>query len=180
HFRSHHTHRTSAGTFVSGSDNFLFQELAKKMNKQLKIKSLNFPGILNEVEQGTIDAAIGNMNITEERKKRMKTIEYDKSKIGFLIRKDNLKFQNYINKKEITLKDLKTLIKQHDISATTTVSSIYDIEILHKLNLHKSNLKEDLVNCVNEVENNRVDLFIFEHPVINLMTLLKANKQNKF
>ncbi|MDV3139211.1 MAG: transporter substrate-binding domain-containing protein [Candidatus Phytoplasma australasiaticum] len=177
---NHNSYRTEAGTYVSGSDIFLFQELAKKMNKQLKIKSLNFPGILNEVEQGTIDAAIGNMNITEERKKRMKTIEYDKSKIGFLIRKDNLKFQNYINKKEITLKDLKTLIKQHDISATTTVSSIYDIEILHKLNLHKSNLKEDLVNCVNEVENNRVDLFIFEHPVINLMTFLKANKQNKF
>ncbi|MDV3164694.1 MAG: transporter substrate-binding domain-containing protein, partial [Candidatus Phytoplasma australasiaticum] len=105
---NHNSYRTEAGTYVSGSDIFLFQELAKKMNKQLKIKSLNFPGILNEVEQGTIDAAIGNMNITEVRKKRMKTIEYDKSKIGFLIRKDNLKFQNYINKKEITLKDLKT------------------------------------------------------------------------
>nr|QOX89568.1 transporter substrate-binding domain-containing protein ['Parthenium hysterophorus' phyllody phytoplasma] len=35
----------------------------------MKNKIIKFPGILNEVEQGTIDAAIGNMNITEERKK---------------------------------------------------------------------------------------------------------------
>ncbi|MDV3196930.1 MAG: transporter substrate-binding domain-containing protein, partial [Pigeon pea little leaf phytoplasma] len=59
--------RTETGTYVSGSDIFLFEKLAKNMNKQLKIKSLNFPGILNEVDQEVIDAAIGNMNITEER-----------------------------------------------------------------------------------------------------------------
>ncbi|MFW8664787.1 hypothetical protein ACOES3_02940, partial [Candidatus Phytoplasma citri] len=63
---------------------------------------------------------------------------------------------------------------------TTTASSIYDIEILNKLNLHKLNPKEDLVNCVNEVEQKRVDLLIFEHPVINLMTSSEANDKNKF
>ncbi|MDO8059088.1 transporter substrate-binding domain-containing protein ['Crotalaria aegyptiaca' phytoplasma] len=173
--------RTDTGTYISGSDIFLFEKLAKNMNKQLKIKPLNFPGILNAVDQKIIDAAIGNMNITEERKKKMNTIEYDVSEIGFLIRKDNHKFKNYINQTKITIQDLKNLIKTHGhISATTTASSIYDIEILNKLNLHKLNPKEDLVNCVNEVEQKRVDLLIFEHPVINLMTSSKANDKNKF
>ncbi|MDO8064094.1 transporter substrate-binding domain-containing protein [Candidatus Phytoplasma bonamiae] len=172
---------TETGTYVSGSDIFLFEKITKNMNKQLKIKSLNFPGILNEVNQEVVDAAIGNMNITEERKKKMNTIEYDNSEIGFLIRKDNHKFKNYINQTEITVQDLKNLTKMHgNISATTTASSIYDIEILNKLNLDKLNPKEDLVNCINEVEQKRVDLFLFEHPVINLMTSLKANDKNKF
>ncbi|MDV3205463.1 MAG: transporter substrate-binding domain-containing protein [Weeping tea tree witches'-broom phytoplasma] len=178
--------KTENDESISGVDLLLFQDLAKHMGKNLIIKLYSFPGILNAVQNGSIDAAIGNMNITPEREEQMLAIKYGFSDIGILFRRNDKRFKEYLDSNSIPIKTLNEIItqSQEKIKLNTMTSSIYDTEILNKLekendlsNYEKSNFKEDAVNCAYAIENKSADVFLFDFPVLNMMESTPGNKE---
>ncbi|MDO8168154.1 transporter substrate-binding domain-containing protein [Candidatus Phytoplasma melaleucae] len=179
--------KTENDESISGFDLLLFQDLAKRIGKNLIIKLYSFPvGVLNAVQNGSIDAAIGNMNITPEREKKMLAIKYGFSDVGILLRRDDKRFQEHLNSNSIPIETLNKIItqSQEKIKLNTMTQTIYDIEILDKLqkenhlsNYEKSNFKEDAVNCAYEIENKSADVFIFDFPVLNILELTPGNEK---
>jgi ABC-type amino acid transport system permease subunit/ABC-type amino acid transport substrate-binding protein len=174
-------YETANGDFISGSDIELFQELTKEMNKNLIIRTFNFPGIINAIKQGTVDVIIGMLNITDERKEQMLAIEYNTPDLGILVRKNDPLFKNK-NHKEVKLDELNKIKK-----ITTIIGSIYDIQFFetlkkqnHLKEAQKTALKEDAVNCANSVYNETADAFLLEYPVVDLIAHQQPDKFKVF
>ncbi|XXP77447.1 MAG: transporter substrate-binding domain-containing protein [Lettuce witches'-broom phytoplasma] len=173
-------HETLDGYFISGSDIELFKEIADKMKRNLIIRTFAFPGILNAVQQGTVDVIIGMLNITAERKEQMLSVEYHTPDLGILVRKDNPLFKE--KKGAIKLNDLEEVKR-----ITTIFGSIYDIQFFdtlqkqnYLLKAQKTALKEDAVNCAESVSNGTADVLLLEYPVVDLIVNQQRDKFKAF
>lgn len=90
---------------IVGVDVEIAGEIAKAMDKKLKVKDVAFDFVINEVKSGKADFGAAGMSITEERQKEVDfTIEYATSNQVVVVRKDsNINSFNDIKNKTIAV-----------------------------------------------------------------------------
>lgn len=82
--------------FADGYDIQIAKQIAKKMNKELKVKRILFDSLLIELQQGNIDLAFGGLIATEDRLKVVDfSIPYYNSEYACLIKKSSLPNSNF-------------------------------------------------------------------------------------
>ncbi|PQP79578.1 hypothetical protein C6B37_01550 [Candidatus Phytoplasma phoenicium] len=156
---------------LSGFDILLFREIAEKLDKELDVKVYDLSGLVNDLKLGNVDAIIGSLDETKDRKDEFDSIPYAQNELGILFKKENndLSLQNENDKIEINLKDLQ---KKDKIEWLTVLYSSHDREEKTKL-IQKKNEKmkkktcfETLEQCISVVNDGNADCVIFDYPLL--------------
>jgi polar amino acid transport system substrate-binding protein len=73
---------------ITGLDIELALQIGKKLNKKIEVLDMTFESLIPALQSGKIDFALGDFNVTEERKKYVNfSDEYLKDDISALVRK---------------------------------------------------------------------------------------------
>ncbi len=79
-----------------GFDMDLLKAIAKQMNREVQVQSMNFDGLIPALESGNIDLAVSAMTITDERAKKVAfSNPYYKSGLTMVVKSDNTSIQSF-------------------------------------------------------------------------------------
>ncbi|MBP5835938.1 ABC transporter substrate-binding protein/permease [Candidatus Phytoplasma meliae] len=165
--------QTTNGEYVSGSDVIFFKEVAKEMGKELQVKAYSgVQGVLNDLDQGIIDCAMGMMNVTDDRKEKFDAVAYYPASTKILFKKNSQASNLFAaNKDKITW----DLIIQEKVKATVISGSEYYRQLEkegHQENIRSS---DDHNGCLNKLEQDEVAVYISDNLIIDA-----ATKQPKY
>ncbi len=135
---------------VVGFDIDLINEIAKKMDKSIEIKNMEFNGLIAALGTKNIDAVVAGLSITEERSKVVDfTDSYKSTNITVLTRKDDF------------IKNIKDLKGKKIGSQLGTLWAVAAYEIASKEEAKTMNLSNNLM-LIEELKNGRIDAVILE------------------
>ncbi len=146
---------------IVGFDIELAKEIAKDMNKKLKIVDIEFTKLREAVQTGKIDMTINGITITEERKKHLDfSIPYYEASLVVLARKDDDSTVNIKTKEELG--------QTKKIAAASITTSCYTAyEIAGKENVVEFPSWNEVID---ELLNSLVDAVIIDRGVARAFT----------
>ena len=136
---------------VVGFDIDLAEALAKKMDKELDLKNMDFSGLIPALSSGRVDAVIAAISATESRKKHVDFSDvYNESRVAILSKKISL------------IKDMKSLEgKRVGVQLGTSWEQILRQEIKKQPSINMVNMTNNL-SLIEELKNNRVSAVVLE------------------
>ncbi|MEC4558735.1 MAG: transporter substrate-binding domain-containing protein ['Conium maculatum' witches'-broom phytoplasma] len=164
--------QTENGDYINGADVMLLKELANKMDKKLVIKMFPYNGILNAVQNDTVDGMIGMFNATKERDEKMISIPYTNYELGILVRQDDKRFESVKENEEFNFMDetfTSEIENQKTIRFASVSGSVFDQKIIPYLKNQNQNAfaqhekhawRTDLTSCMKAVEQNNADILM--------------------
>ncbi|MEG0133833.1 MAG: transporter substrate-binding domain-containing protein [Clostridium sp.] len=139
---------------VVGADIMLAEEVAKDLGVKLKIKSMNFDGLLQALSSGNCDMVIAGMNPTPDRKKNVNFSElyYGDSPQVILINKKNA---DKIKSKE----DLSGKI------VGAQKGTVQEDVVTNELKGSTLKAIPNIPNLMQDLKNGTIDALVLEKPV---------------
>ncbi|NWN46065.1 ABC transporter permease subunit [Candidatus Phytoplasma pruni] len=164
--------KTENGDYINGADVMLLKKLADRMKKTLVIKMFPYNGILNAVQNDTVDGMIGMFNATKERDEKMISIPYTNYELGILVRQDDKRFESAKENENFNFmaEEFRNKIdNQNPIRFTSVSGLVFDQKIIPHLRdqnknafvQHEKNAwRTDLTSCMKAVEQNNADILM--------------------
>lgn len=135
---------------VVGFDIDLMKAIAKKENLNLKIKTMQFNGIIPALKTGQLNAAVAGMTITKDRMQNVKfSNAYYKSGLSVLVKKDS------------DIKGFKDL-KGHLVATKKATSSV---DYLQEHGMNKIKQFQNINDAYQTLESGGADAVLFDNPV---------------
>ncbi len=133
---------------IKGVDVDIMKAVAKKMNKELKVKDVAFDSIIAEVKTKKSDVGAAGISYTEERAKQVDfTINYAESK------------QVIIVKKESKIKEPKDLKK---VKVAVQLGSIADAYLEENYKNIKIVREKKFLAAIEDLKDNKVDAVVMD------------------
>lgn len=135
---------------ISGIDIDVIQEVAKKIGKKAVIKVLDFPSLINAVENKRVDVAIAGISITKDRLSRIHfSHPYSNSNCVILY------------KKNTPISDYKDL-HQKKVGVEIGSSHTWFARDLSKKVAHRVISSPDMKTLIQNLNSNKIDAIISE------------------
>ncbi|GLH60356.1 transporter substrate-binding domain-containing protein [Paulownia witches'-broom phytoplasma] len=174
------------GEYIAGFDIDLINNIADKLDLELEFHVFDFAGLLNALEQETIDIAVASLSITDKRKEKYDVSKaYMQTGTSIVVRNkrfddllDNLrKQQEPNNNKEIKInynefcQKLKDLGKEKPIKFITFLNTVA-IPVIEKIKSDTNKEKEYVIKnkeltsssaCFTDILQGKSDMFITDN-----------------
>ncbi|MBT1576888.1 transporter substrate-binding domain-containing protein, partial ['Elaeagnus angustifolia' witches'-broom phytoplasma] len=174
------------GEYIAGFDIDLINNIVDKLDLELEFHVFDFAGLLNALEQETIDIAVASLSITDKRKEKYDVSKaYMQTGTSIVVRNkrfddllDNLrKQQEPNNNKEIKInynefcQKLKDLGKEKPIKFTTFLNTVA-IPVIEKIKSDTNKEKEYVIKnneltsssaCFTDILQGKSDMFITDN-----------------
>lgn len=139
---------------IVGADIMLAEEIAKDLGVKLDVRSLDFDGLIADLNAGNVDMVIAGMNPTPSRSKNVafSDLYYEGVPQVFLINKNNA---DKIKTKE-DLKGLKIGAQKGSVQEDVVTNELKD-SVLHAI--------PNIPNLIQELKNNTIDALVLEKPI---------------
>lgn len=140
---------------VDGIDIVLAKEIAKKLNKNLKVINRNFDFLLEDLSSGKVDFVISGMNPTKEREKIVDFSKiYYEATHSIIINKDNE--NNFLEKEDFNKESIKIGAQLGSTQADILKDQFENSQTI---------LLNDVNDLIMQLIEKKIDALVLETPV---------------